>query len=360
MEQEVSSHTQHRKEDHISICLELNVQSQIGPGFDDVYLVHQALPQLNYKSVDPSCELFGKSLQAPLLVEGMTGGTERAADINCCIAHVCQMLGLGMGLGSQRAMIETPSLAETYTVRSCAPDILLIGNLGLPQILLGYSKKEADSAVRTVDADVLAIHLNPLQEAVQPEGDLMFESGVSALHDLKKKCSYPLIAKETGAGISRETAAQLTFLDGVDVGGLGGTSFSAVEYYRIVGAKKDIAAEFWNWGLPTAVSIVECSACDIAPIIASGGIRTGIDMAKAIALGADCCGIALPALKWAVRGESMLQSMLKKLIQELKITMFLCGCSTLEELKKAPLIITGKTREFLQERGYDTPSFAQR
>jgi len=360
MEQEVSSYTRRRKEDHISICLDLNVQSQIGPGFDDMYLVHQALPEINFSSIDPTIELFGKPMKAPLLVEGMTGGTERAGDINRCIARVCQTLGLGMGLGSQRAMIETPSLVKTYTVRDVAPDILLVGNLGLPQIILGYSKKEADSAVRSVGADALAIHLNPLQEAIQPEGDPIFESGMSSLQKLKKKCSYPLIVKETGAGISRETARKITFLDGVDVGGLGGTSFSAVEYYRIVGNKKDIAAEFWSWGLPTAISVVECSACGITPIIASGGVRTGIDMAKAIALGADCCGFALPALKSAVRGEHHLESALEKVIHELKIAMFLCGCKTVGELKKAPLIITGKTKEFLQERGYNTGTFAQR
>lgn len=360
MEQEVSSYTKRRKEDHISICLDLNVQSQMGPGFDDVYLVHQAMPEINFSSIDHSCELFGKTMKAPLLVEGMTGGTERAGDINRCIARVCQALGLGMGLGSQRAMIETPSLLNTYTVRDVAPDIVLVGNLGLPQILLGYSKREADSAVRSVGADALAIHLNPLQEALQPEGDHIFESGISSLQELKKKVSYPLIVKETGAGISREIASRITFLDGVDVGGLGGTSFSAVEYYRIVGDKKDIAAEFWSWGLPTAISVVECSSCGIAPIIASGGIRTGIDVAKAIALGADCCGFALPALKSAVRGEQYLKSLLEKMICEMKIAMFLCGCKTIGELKKAPLIITGKTREFLQERGYNTETYAQR
>jgi isopentenyl-diphosphate delta-isomerase len=360
MEQEISSYTKRRKEDHISICLELNVQSQKGPGFNDLYLVHQALPEINFSSIDTSITLFEKQLKAPLLVEGMTGGTERAADINCSIAGVCQSLGLGMGLGSQRAMIETPSLSKTYTVRSSAPHILLIGNIGLPQFILGYGKKEADTAMRAVGADVLAIHLNPLQEAVQPEGDPIFESGISALRNLKEKCSYPLIVKETGAGISKETARALSFLDGVDVGGLGGTSFSAVEYYRIVGREKDIAAEFWNWGLPTAISVVECSACEITPIIASGGIRTGIDMAKAIALGADCCGLALPALKSAVKGDNILKSMLEKLIHELKVAMFLCGCKTVAELKEAPLIITGKTRELLQERGYDTAAFAQR
>jgi len=358
MEQKLSSSTKQRKEDHINICLELNVQSQISSGFDDLFLVHQSMPEINLSSVNTEVDLFGKKLKAPLLIEGMTGGTERAQRINEVIATVCQKRGLGMGVGSQRAMVEEPDLASSYDVRSHAPDILLFANLGLPQFILGYTSKEADFAVNTIEADCLAVHLNPLQEAVQPEGDSVFESGASILRTLKKECSYPVIVKETGAGISREIMQKLQFLDGLDVGGVGGTSFSAVEYYRNTGEGKEIAAEFWSWGIPTAVSIVECRG--VNTLIASGGIRTGIDVAKAIALGADCCGIALPFLKAAVQGENTLLSLVEKMCHELKIAMFLCGCRTISELKKAPIVITGKTREFLRERGYKTELFAQR
>ena len=358
MEQELSSFTKQRKEDHINICLELNVQSQRGPGFDDLFLVHHSVPEVNFSHIDTSSIIFKKPLTAPLIIEGMTGGTERALKVNQTIAAVCQNNGLGMGVGSQRAMIEEPDLLHSYDVRSAAPDIFLCANLGLPQFILGYTRKQADCAVETIRADCLAVHLNPLQEAVQPEGDTEFESGIAVLQQLKKECTYPVIAKETGAGISREVSDKLHFLDGLDVGGLGGTSFSAVEYYRNTGIQKEIASEFWSWGIPTAVSIVECRGAHL--LIASGGIRTGIDMAKAIALGADCCGIALPALKAAVEGEKALTFLVQKLIHELKVAMFLCGCSTLSQLKKTPIIITGKTREILKERGYNTESFAQR
>ena len=362
MEQELASSTKQRKEDHIHICLELNVQSQVGPGFDDLILVHQSVPETNFSDMKTEIELFGKTLKAPIIVEGMTGGTEQAEKINKTISKACQKAGIGMGVGSQRAMIEDPALAASYDVRTFAPDILLFANLGLPQFILGYTNGEAETAVAAIEADGLAIHLNPLQEAVQPEGDAVFESGISVLKALKKECDFPVIAKETGAGISREAAEALSFLDGLDVGGVGGTSFSAVEYYRNTGDHKEIASEFWNWGITTAVSIVECrsGSAKSKPLIASGGIRTGIDIAKAIALGADCCGIALPVLKAAVKGETTVTSLFNKVIYELKIAMFLCGCSTISELKKAPLVITGKTREFLKERGYKTELFARR
>ncbi|MBU7013291.1 MAG: type 2 isopentenyl-diphosphate Delta-isomerase [Theionarchaea archaeon] len=353
-----SSVTEKRKEDHINICLQQHVESQIGPGFDDIFLIHQSVPEVDFSQISTEVTLFGKTLDAPLLVEGMTGGTARAKSLNETMATVCQRLKLGMGVGSQRAMIEDHALSYSYSVRESAPDILLIGNLGLPQFIMGYTGVEAEQAITTIGADVLAIHLNPLQEAVQPEGDCNFESGVKVLRSLKKEIDVPIIAKETGGGMCREVAKRLSFLDGLDVGGLGGTSFSAVEYYRNTEEDREIAAQFWNWGMPTAVSIVECAGA--RALIASGGIRTGIDMAKAIALGADCCGLALPALKAAVEKEGTLEEMLTRMIKELKIAMFLCGCKTLDHLKRTPVVITGKTREFLKERGVKTELYAQR
>jgi isopentenyl-diphosphate delta-isomerase len=355
---EDSSITEKRKEDHINICLQQHVESQVGPGFNDITLIHKSVPEVDFSRISTEITLFGKRLNAPLLVEGMTGGTSRAGTLNHTIASACQQLGLGMGVGSQRAMIEDPTLSSSYKVRDEAPDILLIGNLGLPQVILGYTGADAERAIAAIGADVLAVHLNPLQEAVQPEGDHNFESGVRALRSLKDDMKAPVIAKETGGGICREVAKKLAFLDGLDIGGLGGTSFSAVEYYRNTEEDREIAAQFWDWGIPTAVSIVECAGA--RTLIASGGIRTGIDMARAIALGADCCGIALPALKAAVKRESILEDMLSRMIRELRIAMFLCGCETLDQLKRTPVVITGKTREFLKERGVKTESFAQR
>jgi isopentenyl-diphosphate delta-isomerase len=342
--------TKKRKDDHIHYSLEKEVQSLKAPGFNDVDLIHNAVPEVNFDEIETKISLFGKPLDYPLIISAITGGTERAKKINENIARVCKKYNIGMGVGSQRAMVEDPSLTETYQIRDHAPQILLIANLGLPQFILGYTEKEAKEAVKSIDADILAVHLNALQEIVQPEGDTAFKGGLAALRSLKKKVSFPVIAKETGAGIARETAENLAFLDGIDVGGRGGTSFSAVEYYRVESSQKKTVKCFWDWGIPTVQSIVETR--QYAPIlIATGGIRTGMDMAKALALGADCCGIAHPVLKTA-ENYTKLEKIVGEILLQLKKTMFLTGSETVQELKKTRVVVSGTMREVLEIRGY--------
>jgi isopentenyl-diphosphate delta-isomerase len=353
-----SEATSKRKEDHIDICLNFPVQSQISSGFDNVFLIHKALPEVDFNDIDTSIRLFGKRLSFPLVVSGMTGGMKNVEKINRTIAEACQKTGIGMGVGSQRAMIENETMRGSYEIRKYAPDILLFGNLGMPQFMLGWGEGEARHAKESIGADVLAFHLNALQEIVQPEGDRNFSEGVVLLKRLKERCGFPIIAKETGAGFCREVVEKILFLDGVDVGGAGGTSFSAVEYYRNDEEGKELAHEFWNWGIPTAASVVESGK--MKTIIATGGIRSGQDIARAIALGAHCAGIALPILECAMKGTGEAERALTRLERELRTVMFLCGCQTIEDLREMPVVITGFLREYLSERGYDTKSYAQR
>jgi len=265
-----------------------------------------------------------------------------------------------MGLGSQRAMIEDPSLTYTYDIRKYAKDILLIANIGLPQLVKGYTDKEATFAVEEVKADMLAVHLNSLQEVSQPEGDLFFKDGLSILKGLKEKLPFPLIVKETGAGISKEIAEKLTFLDGVDVAGVGGTSWSAVEYYRSKDHKETIK-KLWNWGIPTPLSIAECRVAGIKTVVGSGGVRTGFDIAKCISLGATACGIALPFLKLAVEENvDGLVAKIETIKREFKIAMFLNSCSTVNDFKNRPLFLTGELSQLMQQRGMDFHYFNYR
>ncbi len=343
--------TKKRKNEHINYSLNENVQSFKTTGFENVDFIHLALPEVNFEEIDTKITLFGKRLDYPLIISAITGGTERARKINRNIAKACKKFNIGMGVGSQRPMIEDPSLADTYVTREDAGEILLLGNLGLPQFILGYTEEEARNAVDAIEADVLAVHLNALQEIVQPEGDTNFKNGIETLQSLKKSLEFPVVAKETGAGISKETAENLQFMDGIDVGGLGGTSFSAVEYYRVEDAQKKTAALFWDWGIPTVQSIVETRPYT-ETLIATGGVRTGIDMAKSIALGADCCGIAHPVLTTA-ENYSDLESTIRDILTEFRKTMFLVACDSIEKLKKSKIIVKGKTREILSIRGYE-------
>lgn len=351
--------TERRKFEHIKICLEEDVQSKHNY-LEDISFLHSALPEVNFDDIETEVKIFGKRLSFPLFISAMTGGTEEALKINKAIAKACQKTGIGMGLGSQRAMIEDPSLTHTYDIRKYAKDILLIGNIGLPQFVKGYSEKEAMFALNEIKADMLAVHLNSLQEVSQPEGDLSFKNGLLILKKLKEKLPFPLIAKETGAGISREVAEHLTFLDGVDVAGLGGTSWSAVEYYR-ANQHKETVKRLWDWGIPTPLSIAECKAAGIRTIIGSGGVRTGFDIAKCIALGASACGIALPFLKPAVEENvDALVEKIETLKREFKIAMFLNSCQNPIDLKTRPLFFTGELSKLMEQREMDFHYFNYR
>ncbi len=357
----MAAKTQSRKAEHIRICLQEKAQAKnVTAGFENIRLVHRALPEVNRKDINLSTSFLNHKLNAPLIVGAMTGGTEEAIQINQNIAAAVEKLGLGMGLGSQRAAIEKPSLEKTYTVaRKAAPNAFLIANVGGVQLVHGYGIKEVRKIVEMIDADAVAIHLNALQEAVQPEGQTNFKGVLAKIAEIAGELDKPVIVKETGAGISAEDAKALkaSGVKAIDVGGVGGTSFAAVEYYR---GEKVLGEAFWDWGIPTAASIVEVVQSTKLPVIASGGIRNGNDIAKALALGANLTGVIQPVLETAVKGAGETEQLLKSYLDELRNVMFLVGAETPAGLAKVPLVILGVTAEWLKSRGFNLEAYSQR
>ncbi len=344
-----------RKLEHLHLCLHSDVEYHKKTGLMDVELVHRALPEVDMRDIDLSCRLLGKEMDAPLIITAITGGHPNSREVNRKLARAAAQYGIGMGLGSQRAGIENPELAPTYTVaREEAPEILLWGNIGTAQLDL------APDAVDMMDLDALAVHLNPLQEAIQPEGDLNSQGSLEGIQETARDLEMPLVVKETGAGIRGEEAHLLerAGVAALDVAGAGGTSWAAVEAYR--SHEKGMGELFWDWGIPTAACTVEAVQTVQIPVISSGGIRSGLDAAKALALGASAVGIALPALKTCCQGEQALDNYLERFLQELQVAMFLVGASNLKDLKKADLVIRGETLEWLNQRGYETQYYARR
>ncbi len=327
-----------RKAQHVKIALEREVEARgVSSGFESVRFAHRALPEIDFDAIDTSATFLGKKLQAPFMITATTGGFEGAEKINREIAAACEQEGVAFGLGSQRAMIENPKLESSFRVRSVAPSILLCGNLGAAQ-LSHYPCKSVSHALKEVGADALCVHLNALQEAVQPEGDKNWEGCLSAIERACGELGFPIIAKETGAGISGETARELANagVKAIDVSGVGGTTWSGVESYR--GAPK-IGGTFWDWGLSTLESLRECREATKLPLIASGGIRSGLDAAKSIRMGATIAGAALPFLKaHAKGGKKGVADEIKRWKYELKTAMFLTRSKSLPELSKARLM----------------------
>jgi isopentenyl-diphosphate delta-isomerase len=286
-----------RKIEHLLLCKNCEVEYRKKTGFEEIELVHKALPEVNKEEIDISIDFLGKKLDSPFMISAITGGHPAALSINRELAKAANTLNIGMGVGSQRAGLENPELTTTYTVvREEAPNAFLVGNIGCQQLEL------AQRSVEMIDADALAVHLNPLQEAIQPEGDVDASGHIDAISELSKSLKIPIIAKETGAGIKAEDALSLenAGVGAIDIAGAGGTSWAAVETYRA--QDRTMGDLYWDWGIPTAASTVEvCQSVEI-PVISSGGIRSGLDAAKAIALGADAVGIALPLLKDAYSG----------------------------------------------------------
>ncbi len=349
-----------RKEDHLKLCMREDVEADISPGFDDVHLIHNALPETDMDDVDTSCRMFGKKMNAPIVIEAITGGAKIAHKVNVNLARAAEECGIAMGVGSVRAAIENKRLWYTYQVRDVAPSIPLISNLGIVQFSNGYGLEEMVEAVERMDADAIALHLNPLQEVVQPEGDRKWRNALSVVEDIIKHVSFPIIAKETGAGISREVAVRIekSGFSMIDVGGAGGTSFAYVEHLRQ--RENDLGVVFKNWGIPTAISVVECVLSTNLPVIASGGVRSGTDGGKAIALGANYFGGARPFLKAAMESHEEVKKIIERWIKELKMLMFLVGAKNIEELKKKNVIITGFVKEWLEARSVNIRSFATR
>jgi isopentenyl-diphosphate delta-isomerase len=334
--------TGRRKDDHIRINLEEDVQfPRLTTGLEKLHFMHQAVPELDLQAVDTSTVFLGKVLRSPLLISSMTGGTERAEQINMTLAEAAQSAGVAMGLGSLRVALEDPTVAATFQVRRVAPDILLFANLGAVQLNYGYGVDHCRRAVELVEADALILHLNAVQEAVQPEGDGRFGGLLSRIEQVCRSLDVPVIAKEVGWGISPQAARQLADagVAVIDVAGAGGTSWSEVEYHRAPTAyHARIARAFADWGIPTADSIRYVrEAVPGLPIIASGGLRDGVDVAKCIALGAELGGMASPFLKAAVQGSEAVHQTIWELTAQLRIAMFAAGAGTIAALKQTPL-----------------------
>jgi isopentenyl-diphosphate delta-isomerase len=336
--------TSSRKTEHIRINLDEDVSSSITSGLEQYRFEHQALPELNLSQVNLETEFLGKTLRAPILISSMTGGTDEAERLNQRLAIAAQEAGIAMGVGSQRAALENSSLERTFQIRKFAPDILLFANLGVIQLNYGYGVDECFRAVEMVGADGLILHLNALQEAVQPDGDTDFSGIIQKIEHVCNVLGVPVIAKEVGWGISERAAKSLinAGVAAIDVAGAGGTSWSQVGMYRAKSpSQARLAAAFRDWGIPTAQSILNVRNVDQdIPLIASGGVRTGVDIAKCIALGADIGGMASPFLKAAaISGDETLLT-IREIKQEIQGAMFAAGVKDIEALFALKLIKT--------------------
>ena len=345
--------TAKRKDAHLDLC----ATEEVAPPenstlLGDVRLIHCAMPELAFGQVQLATSWFGKSLKAPLLITGMTGGTERAGQVNRDIALVAEEFGVAFGVGSQRAMAERPELTPTFAVRSVAPSTVLIGNLGLVQA----SRMTVDQIRRLTDgigADALALHLNPGQELNQPEGDRDFERGYLTVTALAKAYGDRLLVKETGCGLSPEVARRLVEcgVKSLDVSGLGGTSWVRVEQLRSTGIARDGGAQFATWGIPTAAAVASVRQA-VGPdirLVASGGMRTGLDVAKALALGADLGGMALPLFRaHQESGVAGVRAALQTVIAALTQALVLTGSRSVAELRRKPRVVTGELKDWLR------------
>jgi isopentenyl-diphosphate delta-isomerase len=325
-----------RKSDHIRINLEEDVRSGLTSGLERYRFVHRALPELDLEDIDLSQVLFGRRLRSPVLISSMTGGTDQAAEINRRLAEAAQETGIAMGLGSQRAALQHPELAPSYQVRRYAPDVLLLANLGAIQLNYGYGIDECRRAVEMVEADALILHLNALQEALQPEGDTRWSGLLDKIERVCRALPVPVIAKEVGWGFSAQDARRLAAagVRAIDVAGAGGTSWSQVEMHRAqTESQRRLAATFVDWGIPTAQAIL--NVCQAAPeliVFASGGLRSGLDIAKCIALGARLGGMAGPFLKAATYSTDEVVLTIAELSREIQVCMFMTGAGNLEAL----------------------------
>jgi len=331
-----------RKTDHIRINLEEDVRSGLTTGLERYRFTHRALPELDLDAVDLGQELFGRRLWSPLLISSMTGGAAEAGAINQALAEAAQATRIAMGVGSQRAAIEHPDVATTFQVRRFAPDILLLANLGAVQLNYGYGVDHCLQAVEMIEADALILHLNALQEAVQPEGDTRFAGILGRIEAVCRALPVPVIAKEVGWGFSAQDASRLADagVAAIDVAGAGGTSWSQVEMHRAQDpAQRRLAAAFIDWGIPTADAILNVrQAAPQMRVIASGGLRSGVDIAKCIALGACLGGMAGPFLKAAARSSQTVEDVIGELRREIQICMFASGAGNLDELQQNRLV----------------------
>lgn len=355
-----------RKAEHVSVALGHDVAAPQAASWADVRLVHRALPEVDLDAIDTSVEFLGRRLKLPVFVSSLTGGHPDVAAINERLAMIAEEYGLAMGVGSQRAAVVNPALAATYSiVRERAPTAFLIANVGAPQLIAqarhpAFTLDQVRQAIAMIRADALALHLNYLQEAAQPEGDRRARGALAAFADVAAGVGVPVIAKETGAGISFEQARALAGAGAaaIDVGGAGGSSMAAMETVRAqergdTGAAR-IGTLFRDWGIPTPIAVVEAGqGAPRLALIATGGVRSGLDAARALALGATLVGMGFPFLKAASEGLDAVRAFLGGFAAELKVAMQLAGAGSVEALRSVPVVVDGATRDWLDLRGFD-------
>ncbi len=325
-----------RKSEHIKICLEKDVHfRQKTNGFEKYEFIHCALPEINFDDIKTEVPYLDKTLSFPFMFSAMTGGFEGAVDINRQLAEICAEKQIGMAVGSQRTLIESDDQATSFSVvREVAPEALIFGNLGAYQLKVMQNITPVQKMADVIEADAMIIHLNPLQEVIQPEGEIQFSNILPRLEHLVKHLKCPVIVKETGCGISEDVARKLksTGIYAIDVAGAGGTSWAGIESYR--SESQALANTFWDWGIPTADSLMACNKIPGIHLIASGGLENGLDIAKAIAMGASLCGIALPALRILMeKGKEELMLEVDRWKKELQVAMFLTGSGDINALQ---------------------------
>jgi isopentenyl-diphosphate delta-isomerase len=347
-----------RKREGIEIPLNKDVQAKTTSTYlEYVKLIHNALPELDYDEIDISTTFLKRKFSAPLIIDSMTGGAPEAARINGRLGELAEKYGFAMGLGSQRAGLESEQLAETYSIaRKNAPSAFLIANIGGAQLAKGLTVGNIKKIIDMIQADALVIHLNPLQELIQPEGEPKYKGVLSKISEICGDLDVPVIVKEVGAGISKEVAVKLEVagVSAINVAGAGGTSWAGVEKIRAEASNNDLKTHlgeiFWDWGIPTAASLVEVKKTVKVPIIASGGLRNGMEMAKCIVLGASMCAMAYPFLLKAAESKEQLFSFADTVKAELKSTMFLIGAMNLSVLKSSRYILTGPLADQVSNR----------
>lgn len=348
----MSTDISQRKKDHLDLCATDAVSFRDRTTlFECVRLVHDAMPDLAYEDVDLSVTVLGKRLRAPIVIAAMTGGTEEAAAVNRALAEIAEARGYGFGLGSQRAMHRRAEVSWTYAVREVAPTALVLGNIGLVQAR-ELSDDQLRGIVHEVGADALCVHLNPAMELVQPGGDRDFRGGAGFFARVTRTLGVPVIAKETGNGIGPSTARRL-FASGVrhvDVSGAGGTSWVGVETLRAEGGARELGEALWDWGVPTAASVALCAPVGFETVVATGGVFSGGDVARALALGASVAGIARPALKaFRAGGREGAEAFFDGVERELRAVMLLTGSRDVAALRRAPRVIVGELERWIAQ-----------
>ena len=340
-----------RKVSHFDLCAHQAVEFRHKTTWlEAVELVHQPLLETHLEEIDLSVEVLGKRLAYPLLITGMTGGAEEVGRFNRDIAAVAERWGIGFGVGSQRVLLRHPELKHTFAVREVAPDVLLLGNLGIAQAR-ELNTRDCVRLAEQIGADALCIHLNAAMEIIQEHGDYDFRGSLATIERLVAESSLPIIAKETGCGFARESGQQLARVGvrWVDVSGAGGTSWVGVETLRHR-ALRNLGEAFWDWGVPTAASLCELRGLELQ-LIASGGIRTGLQAAKALALGAQLVGMALPILRaYVAGGTAGVDAFLRSFTAELRVALMLYGCARVSDLTPAHAVLSGQLLEWVTQR----------